>query len=84
MEHKLVPPKHNPSSLADLGSILKTNQVYLAWQKSYQLILNILFSSPTKSVIAHVVSAGTSKELWLMLESMFSSHFQAKEFQVRF
>ncbi|KAF5460331.1 hypothetical protein F2P56_020209 [Juglans regia] len=62
----------------------KLNPDYLSWQKTNQMILSILFSSLADSVIGHVITAGTSRELWLKLESMFSSHSQAKEFQVRF
>lgn len=62
----------------------KTNLNYLTWRKTDQLILSILFSSITDSIISHVISTGTSRELWVALESMFNSHSQAKGFQIRF
>ncbi|KAF5445641.1 hypothetical protein F2P56_034680 [Juglans regia] len=52
--------------------------------KTYQLVLSVLFSSLSNLVIGHVLSSTTFKELWLNLFSMFTSHSQAKEFQVKF
>lgn len=76
-----APPKYLPT---ETDADLKINPDFSLWQITYQLLLSIIFSSLTESVIGHVVSAGTSRELWLRLKSMFTSHSQAKEFQVRF
>lgn len=73
---KMLPPKSNTSP--------KIYPAYLSWQYTDQLILSILFSSLTESMIGHVISTGTSCELWVALGSMFRAHFKAKEFQIRF
>ncbi|KAF5466062.1 hypothetical protein F2P56_016020 [Juglans regia] len=70
--------------LAETNTSSKTNLAFLAWQRTDQLISSILFSSLTEYVVTHVISTGTSHELWITLESMYNKHSQAKEFQVRF
>lgn len=76
-----TPPK---ILFGESNSSPKINLAFLSWQRTNQLILSILFSSLTKSIVGHVISTGTSHELWTALESMFSSHSQVKEFQIRF
>lgn len=78
---QIPPPKMFP---AESNSNPKTNPAFLSWQRTDQFILSILLSSITKLIVAHVISAGTSRELWTSLESMYSSRSQAKEFQIRF
>ncbi|KAF5443204.1 hypothetical protein F2P56_035783, partial [Juglans regia] len=75
-----------PSRYLDSGSDAPTkpNPDYHTWNKTDQLVLSILFSSLSNSVIGHVLSSTTSRQLWLNLTSMFTSHSQAKEFQVKF
>ncbi|KAF5469837.1 hypothetical protein F2P56_010396 [Juglans regia] len=60
----------------------KTNLDFLSWTRTNQLVLSVLFSSLSESVIGHVLSAITARELWLSLASMFASHSQAKEFRI--
>lgn len=43
-----------------------------------------MLSSQTDSIFGHVISARTSRDLWISLESMFTSHSQAKELQIWF
>ncbi|KAF5465361.1 hypothetical protein F2P56_015377 [Juglans regia] len=62
----------------------KPNPEFLTWTRVDQLVLSVLFSSLSDSILGHVLSSSTAQALWLTLNSMFTSHSQAKEFQVRF
>ncbi|KAF5443283.1 hypothetical protein F2P56_035852 [Juglans regia] len=64
--------------------IPKLNLAFLAWRRTDQLVLSILFSSLSESVLTHVLSSTTARQLWNSIFSMFSSHSQAKDFQISF
>lgn len=70
--------------VAKSSSTQKINLAFQSWQRTDQLILNILFSSLIESIIGHIIKARISRDLWVSLETMFSSHSQAKKFQVHF
>ncbi|KAF5443557.1 hypothetical protein F2P56_036104 [Juglans regia] len=62
----------------------QTNPKFLSWTRTDQLVLSILFTSLSDSISSHVLSAETSRALWLALMSMFTSQSQAKDFQIRY
>ena len=69
---------------AEADAAPKPNPAFLAWRRMDQMVLSILFSSLSESILSHVLSSTTAYDLWNNLALMFSSHSQAKEFQVRF
>jgi hypothetical protein len=54
------------------------------WVQQDQMLLNALISSLTKNLIAQVVVYFTSREVWLALERLFSSHSRAHIMQMHF
>ncbi|KAF5471554.1 hypothetical protein F2P56_008335 [Juglans regia] len=73
----------SPSSTPGILFAPKPNPSYLQWRCTDQLLLSALLSSLTESILAQAVSSRTSRELWLSLETMFTSQSQAKIFQIR-
>jgi hypothetical protein len=49
-----------------------------------QLILGALTSSMTESILSHVVKCTTSRDVWLTLERLFTSHSRARTMQVHY
>ena len=54
------------------------------WVQQDQMLLSALISSLTKNLIAQVVVYFTSREVWLALERLFSSHSRAHIMQMHF
>ncbi|KAF5466512.1 hypothetical protein F2P56_016430 [Juglans regia] len=74
-----------PKTITDsTTNIPKLNPAFLSWQRTDQLVLSVLFSSLSDSILGHVLSSIMARDLWVRLASMFASHSQAKEFQIRF
>lgn len=65
-----------------LGQPPKPNPAYALMKRTDQLVLNVLFFSLSNSILGHVLSSTTARDLWNSLASMFSSHSNAKEFQI--
>lgn len=74
---RLCPPKFLPNQTT-------TNLEFSSCKRIDQLVLSILFSSLSESVVGHVLSLSTSREFWLSLAFLFTSHSQAKQFQICF
>jgi gag-polypeptide of LTR copia-type len=68
--------------LTNTGAI-QPNPAYLPWYKKDQMLLEWLRSSLTREVLAQVVSAKTSADLWLMLQQSFSATSRARLSELR-
>lgn len=79
------PPPLLPAASLSPSTLLipQTNPAYLKWCKTDQLLLSALLSSLTEAILAQVISFRTSRDLWVTLETMFTSQTQAKIFQIR-
>ena len=63
---------------------LVPNPEFQAWHLQDQLILSALISSLSEKILAHVVKCSTSREVWLTLERMFTSHSHAHIMQIHY
>lgn len=73
----------NPNPTADGPSSI-THPAFLIWWQQDQIILSTLNSSLSKGVLSQVVGLATSRDVWLTLERLFSSHSQAHIMQIRY
>ncbi|KAF5481179.1 hypothetical protein F2P56_001852, partial [Juglans regia] len=73
-----------PPKFLFTDSVPKANPDFSSWNRTDQFVLSVLFSSLSESLLGHVLSAKTTRDLWVSLASMFASHSQAKEFQICF
>ncbi|EYU33085.1 hypothetical protein MIMGU_mgv1a022287mg, partial [Erythranthe guttata] len=60
------------------------NPAYSVWHQNDQSVMSLLISSLSESVMAHVLEATTSREVWQILEDMFSANSQARVMQLFF
>uniref|UniRef100_A0A2N9GPB1 Uncharacterized protein n=1 Tax=Fagus sylvatica TaxID=28930 RepID=A0A2N9GPB1_FAGSY len=63
---------------------LLPNPDFQAWHLQDQLILSALISSLSETILAHVVKCSTSRDVWLALERMFTSHSRARIMQIHY
>ncbi|KAH9671717.1 reverse transcriptase Ty1/copia-type domain-containing protein [Citrus sinensis] len=54
------------------------NPEFIAWMKTYQLLLSWMMSSIQQSLLSTVIDCATSKQLWESLNCMFISQSQAR------
>lgn len=54
------------------------NPEFVAWMKTYQLLLSWMMSSIQQNLLSTVIDCTTSKQLWETLTSMFISQSQAR------
>uniref|UniRef100_A0A2N9IS14 Retrotransposon Copia-like N-terminal domain-containing protein n=1 Tax=Fagus sylvatica TaxID=28930 RepID=A0A2N9IS14_FAGSY len=78
-----APPQHLPPQLTDPLSLIP-NPEFQAWHLQDQLILSALISSLSETILAHVVKCSTSRDVWLALERMFTSHSRARIMQIHY
>lgn len=62
----------------------KPNPLFTSWQQQDQSIMSVLISSLTKNIIAHILDAATSQEIWLVLEDLFLAKSQAHLMNVHY
>ncbi|XP_012840817.1 PREDICTED: uncharacterized protein LOC105961120 [Erythranthe guttata] len=60
------------------------NPDYSIWLQQDQSVMSILISSLSESVIAHILDATTSREVWTILETLFAASSQANIMQTLF
>uniref|UniRef100_A0A2N9GZ53 Reverse transcriptase Ty1/copia-type domain-containing protein n=1 Tax=Fagus sylvatica TaxID=28930 RepID=A0A2N9GZ53_FAGSY len=63
---------------------LLPNPDFQAWHLQDQLILSALISSLSETILAHVVKCNSSRDVWLALERMFTSHSRARIMQIHY
>ncbi|KAL3835707.1 hypothetical protein ACJIZ3_010443 [Penstemon smallii] len=64
-----------------LGEKSQPNLDFITWQQHDQAVLSLLVSSLSESIIAHVTSASTSREVWETLADLFAANSQAHVLQ---
>ena len=57
---------------------------FLAWQQQDQAVTSVLLSSLSETLIAHVLSATSSRAIWLILEELFAAKSQARIMQLHY
>jgi len=77
-------PPQTITASSENGDTINPNPAYLAWTMQDQLILGALTSSMTESILSHVVKCTTSRDVWLTLERLFTSHSRARTMQVHY
>uniref|UniRef100_A0A2N9HBX8 Reverse transcriptase Ty1/copia-type domain-containing protein n=1 Tax=Fagus sylvatica TaxID=28930 RepID=A0A2N9HBX8_FAGSY len=60
------------------------NPAFQTWHLQDQLIMSALISSLSENILAHIVKCGTSREVWLTLERMFTSQSRARTMQIHY
>ena len=60
-----------------------SNLNYITWTDQYQVVLSALASSLLENILAHMVGLLTSREVWVALEKMFTSHSSTRTIQTR-
>ena len=70
-------------SAADV-STLQPNPNYHTWLVQDQMILSALISSLTENILAYVVRCTTSREVWLTLERMLTTHSRARTMNIHY
>ncbi|KAF5464109.1 hypothetical protein F2P56_014216 [Juglans regia] len=70
-----------PPQLLDASS--KPTSAFLAWQQQDQAIMSVLISSLSEPLIAHVLRASSSLEIWDILKALFAANSQARTMQVQ-
>ncbi|KAA8534456.1 hypothetical protein F0562_031973 [Nyssa sinensis] len=80
------PPTHitNPAATTSETALsVIPNPNYTLWFDQDQVVLNTLVSSLSENILAHMVGISTSREVWVALETIFSSHSRARAMQTR-
>lgn len=57
---------------------------FTTWKQQDQVLMSILISSLSENLIAHVLEATSSHEIWEILEELFYAKTQARTMQVHF
>ena len=78
-----APPLHLPTQLVEHTTLIP-NLEFQNWHLQDQLILSALISSLSENILAHVVTCRTSRDVWLTLERMFTSHSRAHIMQIHY
>lgn len=65
-------------------SLTKQQALFTTWKQQDQVLMSILISSLSENLIAHVLEATSSHEVWEILEELFSAKTQARTMQVHF
>jgi hypothetical protein len=66
------------------SAVAVPNPEFNLWIQQDQLVLSTIISSLSESLIAQVVGHSTSRDVWLALERLFSSHSRARIMQIHF
>uniref|UniRef100_A0A2N9G8U7 Reverse transcriptase Ty1/copia-type domain-containing protein n=1 Tax=Fagus sylvatica TaxID=28930 RepID=A0A2N9G8U7_FAGSY len=78
-----APSQFLASQISDSASAAP-NPDFQAWHLQDQLIMSALISSLSENILAHIVKCGTSREVWLTLERMFTSQSRARTMQIHY
>lgn len=80
------PPLVIASSRTSVTSASATvsNPAFAHWCEQDQIILSAIISSLSENILTHVVNYTTSRDVWLHLEKMFSSHSHERVLQIKF
>jgi hypothetical protein len=60
-----------------------SNPNYITWTDQDQAVLSALVFSLSESILTHMVGLSTSREVWVALERMFTSHSSTRPIQTR-
>ncbi|KAJ0049548.1 hypothetical protein Pint_17046 [Pistacia integerrima] len=85
-----ISPPPPPPTIPNLGADTSnsttpeiTNPKYTSWFNQDQIVLSTIVSSLSESILGQMVGLSTSREVWIALERMFSSHSSARVIQTR-
>jgi hypothetical protein len=87
IDGSVVAPSPTVASTVGTGDEAVTTQVtnpdYATWFVRDQTVLSGLLATVTEEVLASIMGAATARDVWLVLEGMFSSRSRARVIQIR-
>ena len=72
------------TSTADGAAQIIPNPEFQQWHLQDQMLLSALISSLSETILAHVVRCATARDVWQVLERMFTSQSRARTMQVHY
>lgn len=68
---------------AERQTVETVNPDYATWYVRDQTVLGCILATVTEDILAHIMSAPTSRQAWTILERMFASRTRARAIQTR-
>uniref|UniRef100_A0A2N9HGH7 CCHC-type domain-containing protein n=1 Tax=Fagus sylvatica TaxID=28930 RepID=A0A2N9HGH7_FAGSY len=72
------------TTTADGAAQVIPNPEFQQWHLQDQMLLSALISSLSETILAHVVKCATARDVWQVLERMFTSQSRARTMQVHY
>jgi hypothetical protein len=83
LDGTIPPPPKQIASSTEAGADLVSNPEYDQWFHQDQQVLSGLLSSMSEEILRDVLDAGTSREVWNILQRMFGFATRARVVQIR-
>jgi hypothetical protein len=83
LDGTIPPPPKQIASSTEAGADLVSNPEYDRWFHQDQQVLSGLLSSMSEEILRDVLDAGTSREVWNILQRMFGFATRAHVVQIR-
>jgi hypothetical protein len=84
IDGSLESPPKTITSQANSVTTVAQNPDWLQWHMRDQLVLSILISTITENVIVHAVKCTTARELWVTLDTLFTSKVRARTMHIHY